>query len=223
MRYLFLFDLDNTLFNSASYRKKLFSLIENVCLVDGIVISSDYLQDVYNKQIKNVGVFDPDVFLLWAFKEKKSKELLQKIRELIFDQSLLREHFHGDVISTFKELSRFGEIGIFSQGEENIQRAKLSRVSQWISEKKIHVTPNKRQQLKKVFGQYKEYKVFFIDDILPILQEAKQISPSLTTIWIKRGRYAEVQEDIPGFKADASVLTLHEAADYIKTSIKNHK
>lgn len=220
MKYLFLFDLDNTLFDSASYRKKLFQNIEEVCESSSVSIASDILQDNYNQQIKQFGVFDPELFVESVF-GKNEKKLGQKIKDLIFNSLLLRDHLHTDVFSTFKTLSKLGEIGIFSQGEEKLQNAKITHFLELISKDKVHIERDKKSELQKVFQKYNEYTVYFIDDMLPILRAAKMVSPEVISIWIKRGRYAEVQKDIEGFTPDFTALNLDEAVNYIKTTIKN--
>ena len=40
--------------------------------------------------------------------------------------------------------------------------------------------------------------------------------PSVFTIWVKRGFYAENQKNIPGFKPDAEIKNLSEVVKIVK-------
>lgn len=210
MKKLILLDLDNTLFDSASFRKRLFRRI-------GRLFEED-CEIVYATLVRETGVFDPDVFTerLHACIEGESRR--EEIIQLIFDPRGLRGSFHKEVMATLATLSKLGEVGIFSQGEEKLQRAKLSPIARFLKQKRIHITRNKKSQMQKLFQGFKRYKVFFIDDMLPMLYEAKQVRPDIFTIWIKRDKHVKVQPGIVGFKPDATVDNLEAVVNLVEKS-----
>ena len=71
--------------------------------------------------------------------------------------------------------------------------------------------------MKDVFAKYHGCaKVFFIDDWLSMLHEAKKTDPSVFTIWIKRGEYAQAQEEQSDFQPDAIVENIRDVIPLVK-------
>lgn len=207
MKKLILLDLDNTLFDSASFRKRLFRRI-------GRLFEKD-CETVYDTLLRETGVFDPDVFIE-RLHQRIEKEKRAEMLRLIFDPRSLKHSFHKEAIVTLKALSKLGEVGIFSQGEEKLQRAKLSAIARFLQQKRIHITRDKKSYMRNLFQGFKGYKVFFIDNMLTMLHEAKKLRSDIVTIWIKRGRYAKRQQKIEDFQPDARITDLQEAISIIK-------
>lgn len=217
MRKLVLLDLDNTLFDSSSYRKKLFYNIAQL-LKDGETKDVEGIcRDIYDELRSRLGIFSPKEFVDELVRRTKVKESLNKeIFSLIFSRKSLSNNIYSEVLEFLTESARFVEIGILSQGIEELQMAKLGEISHYFHNNYIHIVPRKHKRiLKSVLSKYKGYKIIFIDDALPVLYEAKKIKPDLLVIWIKRGRYAQTQKDIKGFTPDAIILNLKEALPII--------
>lgn len=209
MKRLILFDLDNTLFNPASFRKNLF--IKFAEIIDKEKKEEIVLlcQNLYDKQIKEFGVFNPEKFIeiLISFLGKgDKKELLSKV----FAQEFLDSHFHKDALETIKKWKNKAEIGILSQGEEKLQRAKLTSIAHLFHPDRIHIPQKKKEKMQEILDKYKAYDITLVDDMQPMLAAAKKIRPDIKTVWIKRGRYALSQQAIDGFTPDATITTLKE-------------
>jgi len=211
MKKLILFDLDNTLFDSRSFRKSVFDKIGNFYSKETTALKIAHIcEEIYNEFIIEFGLFYPEMFSERLSKRIGKKVERNDISKLIFDKRTFKDHFHEDVWSTLRTVSKIGEIGIFSQGDTRFQHAKLAHLDQLISKGRIHITTNKRSKMIEVLQKYNTYKIFYVDDMLPYLYEAKKLMPNIRTVWIKRGRYAQNQKDIPDFKPDATITNLKE-------------
>jgi len=129
----------------------------------------------------------------------------------IFKQSQLRTHaVYDEVYDVLKELSKIAQLAIFSEGKINFQKNKLLKtgIQKHFLKGYTHIAEKKEEMLRRILQKYIDNRVFLVDDKLTILHLAKTISPSLFTIWVKRGIYAKNQKEIPGFKPDATVDNL---------------
>lgn len=219
MKKIVLLDLDNTLFDSSSYRKKLFYNIAQL-LKDGEVKNIEKLcRDIYDGLRSRLGIFSPKEFVEELIKKTKVKKSQKsKIFSLIFSRKSLSNNMYSEVSDFLTQAAKLGEVGILSQGVDEIQRAKLSEISHYFHNKHIHIVARKHKiTLEEVLSKYKHDRTVFIDDSLPVLYDAKKIKPDIKVIWIKRGRYAENQKDIEGFSPDLVILNLKEALPMISS------
>lgn len=218
MKKLILLDLDNTLFNAQSFREFIFPKISEMLGREDDKIIIGLCQKIYDEQMAAYGLFDPVQFLDALFRitgeESKKKELI----DMIFDGKLLGSHMHRDVSRTLNTLSALGEVGILSQGERRIQKAKLVTIQHLLHSQRIHIPKNKKKNMRRVLEKYSDYKLYFVDDRLHMLYQAKHINPEITVIWIKRGRYAKAQKNIPGFSPDAIVNNLDEIVAIVRNT-----
>ena len=98
---LILLDLDNTLFDSPSYRKSVFTKLGNVALC----------QRIYKKMLDEFGYFLPKMFVeIWSSQLKGTKE--EEIMGIIFNQKNFRDNLHKEVLISLKMLIELGEVGI---------------------------------------------------------------------------------------------------------------
>lgn len=209
MKRLILFDLDNTLFNPGSFRAYLFPKIAEIVGSKNKKETIRLCQKVYDQQVKVVGFFDPERFvdaLLSHLKKGDKKTLLR----IIFQEDMLSHYLHKEAVEIVEKLKNCAEIGILSQGQERFQRAKLASIVHFFHPDHIHIPENKKEKMRDILTMYQEYKIIFVDDMLPMLFEAKKIRPDIKTVWIKRGRYALSQQSIDGFVPDATITTLEE-------------
>ena len=207
---LILLDLDNTLFDSASYRKSVFTKLGNIALC----------QKIYGKMMNEFGYFLPKMFveiLSSQLKGTKGKEIMG----IIFNQKYFRDNLHKEVLTSLKMLIELGEVGILSQGDKKFQRAKISHFIHLLNNKHINIVENKKSEMAGVFKNVETYKIYFADDMLDMLETAKKINPQITTIWVKRGRYAENQKTSPGFKPDAEVENLSEVVEIVQGKLSS--
>jgi FMN phosphatase YigB (HAD superfamily) len=136
-----------------------------------------------------------------------------------FKDSNLKEYsVYKEVMQVLDETSKIAMLGIFSKGETEFQKTKLEKtgMAKFFKNEHMHIFVDKEANLTKIMDKYKDYKIFFIDDRLDLLYSAKKHLPEVFTIWVKRGWFAENQEPIVGFKADAEVENLSEVVRIVQ-------
>lgn len=212
-----LLDIDNTLYDSSSFRKQLFEKIVMLLEKDGITNATSICEEVYSSLIKEKGLFYPEDLLevlhtRFPSKKISSKELL----DVMYSEEFVSSYLYEETHAVIKEFEQLGELGIFSQGIERFQQLKVKQIAHLLKTHHIHIVPSKLSEIQRIFELYKEYEVFFLDDALPVLHAVKKAYPYVFTIWIKRGRYATIQEPIQGFIPNAVVKNLKEAENVIK-------
>jgi FMN phosphatase YigB (HAD superfamily) len=140
----------------------------------------------------------------------------------LFIQSGLLEHkVYEEVRQVLENLNTFATLGIFSKGEVQFQKTKLRETDlvKFFEEKNIHIFDDKNINLVQTVNKYKGSKIFLVDDRLEVLSSAKKNTKQIFTIWMKRGRYAQSQKEIPGFFPDARVENLLEVVKIVKSNL----
>ncbi len=203
---LILLDLDNTLFDTPSYRKSVFTKIGNASLC----------QEIYDEMMGESGYFFPEAFSK-IISKKLGEGRGEEAMNIIFDPKNFRENLHKEVLSSLKKFTVVGEVGILSQGDKEFQSAKIIHFKHLLNSDHVYIFTDKKSNMIGIFKNLKKYKVYFVDDMLSMLQAAKRIDSSIVTIWMKRGRYAQNQKEIVGFAPDAEVENLSEVVKIIKT------
>ncbi len=131
----------------------------------------------------------------------------------LFKKSNLQKHANfREVNSVLRELSQKASLGILSEGLSDFQRNKLfmTSIDKYFQKDYVHINEKKETVLEEILNKYKKNSLFLVDDKLSILYLAKKISPSVFTVWIKRGPYASSQNPIPDFTPDAIIENLKE-------------
>ncbi len=211
--------MDNTLFNSASLREAIFLKVGQVLASDKseIGIISAVASRIYDELMREFGIFDPTLFLEEVFNQTGKGDAKEKreIIRFIMDRNTIKGHFHKEVMNILLQLSKIGHLGIYSQGEKKLQRRKISFIKHLLQPKIIHVTRSKKSQMRRIFRKYNNYKIFYIDDRLPMLQLAKEIGTDVVGVWVKRGGYAKMQQPIAGFKPDAQFSDIKKIVELV--------
>jgi len=135
------------------------------------------------------------------------------------DSKLKNYYLYEEVLHVLEELVKVAELGIFSMGDTEFQNRKLveTGIANYFKDKNVHVFSDKEVKLKDMLDKYQQYKVFLVDDRLTVLHNAKTMMPSIFTIWVKRGPFAQVQGTIPGFAPNSEVFDLNEIIKIIKS------
>src|SRR3989344_1087272 len=139
----------------------------------------------------------------------------------VFKETQLKKHsVYDEVHSVLENLSKVAELGIFSEGETEFQKTKLDKtdIKKYFKEQNLHISKSKIDRLQQVLNRYSHGQIFFVDDKLSILYDAKKLLSDVFTIWVKRGMYAENQKEISGFRPDAEVENLKEIIPIILKS-----
>lgn len=139
----------------------------------------------------------------------------------VFKETQLKKHsVYDEVHDILKKLSKISKLVIFSEGGIDFQKTKLDKtdIKRYFNEHDIHIFKSKTDGLQLVIKKYSHGQIFFVDDKLSILFDAKKMLPEIFTIWVKRGIYAENQKPIPGFKPDTEVENLKEIVSIVDGS-----
>lgn len=136
------------------------------------------------------------------------------------ESKLLKHKIYEEAIKVLDSLNKIAILGIFSEGDIEFQIEKLIKtdIKKYFDEIHTHIVSNKVSEIKKVFTKYAGNKIFLVDDKLSILSDLRNFMPSVFTIWVKRGPFAENQKEIPGFIPDAEVENLSEVVKIIKSN-----
>ena len=153
----------------------------------------------------------------------KNKIVLLDIDYTLFDtktfkdSNLKKYSLYDEILSALPSLASIAELGIFSKGEDVFQNAKLraTGIKNFFQQENVHVFEDKDVNLKNVIERYKGLKIFLIDDKLATLYNAKTSSPSVFTIWIKRGPFAQDKTLLHNFSPDATIANLKEAVPIV--------
>ncbi|OGH22532.1 MAG: hypothetical protein A3F31_04595 [Candidatus Levybacteria bacterium RIFCSPHIGHO2_12_FULL_38_12] len=218
MKKLVLLDIDHTLFDTQLYRNALFGKIASV-LVDAehVEDTSKLAEKVCSDIISKRGYFDTEEFIKQFIKHIGREEMASIIREFLINKVLMEDHLYSDVIPSLKELEKLGKIGILSQGEDAYQRAKLSSFEHFLHPDFIFIAKDKKNIMKTIFSN-KDYKMYFVDDTLEMLYHAFLQNKNVITIWMKWGRLADDQKEIPWFRPAATVYNFDQAIEVVKNT-----
>lgn len=138
-----------------------------------------------------------------------------------FKQSNLQNHsLYDETHEVLNQLSKIAKLGIFSEGELEFQKNKLTKtkIKRYFKPKYTHIVEEKDANLQKILLKYKDNQLFLVDDKLMVLYRAKTLRPSIFTIWIKRGVYAKSQRPINNFTPDAIIENLKQAVSIISSN-----
>jgi|SRR5579885_739297 len=176
----------------------------------------------------------------------KKPIILFDIDDTLFDTEAFRDsglttyQLYPDVLPALTKLSSFATLGIFSEAKYTFQDGKITRtegilspqayefqfnklikthIAHFFSKEHLHIVGNKAASFPDVLSAYTSDHVYFVDDKLPFLQEAATVLPSLNTIWLRRGRFAQTQMPIPGFTPGHRIDSLVEIESIVRREI----
>lgn len=160
------------------------------------------------ERAKAVVLFDIDYTLFNTHKLKES--------------NLQSYEAYEEVKGILMRLKTVARLGIFSKGKTQFQKTKLEKTGmlKFFEENDIHIFNDKDANLMNVLEKYKDSKLILVDDKLKILHSAKTHLPQVTTVWVKRGPYAENQKEISNFAPDAEVENLSEVVRIVQSELR---
>ncbi len=213
-----IFDIDFTIFNTATFRRNLYELLANQLGFSDIRQFTKLAHHVEEEAKEQVGYFKPHVFLTILQKKAKKEVTLAELEKTFFDESLYIESLYEDARDVFQELvmRRNIDIIIFSTGEKEFQMHKIKVLKNMLQEDRIHIFSDKLLRLKDVLLKYHDKHIFLVDDLPTILYEAKKLYPGITTVWVDNDKkiiekdFFDKQETVEGFHADKLIHSLGE-------------
>ncbi len=217
---IILFDIDYTLFNGKTFRETLLKEIGKEIQPESIDSFAIAAEEVYISLRDVMAHFDTALFA----------QALSKRFDVAVDEVMVKEEteslsrsgvfLYEETESVLKELSLLPntEIGIFSTGFFDLQKAKIDPVIHFISEEHMHIFTDKQPLLLDIVEKYKNEKLYLVDDFFQLLQKAKEIDSHLTTVWMKRGRHAEKIQGSSEFVPDFAITSLDEVLSIVDKS-----
>lgn len=144
---------------------------------------------------------------------EKRKVVLFDIDYTLFDTKTFKDSnlksfsVYAEVADALAEIGAYAKLGIFSEGEEEFQKAKLlqTAIDSHFHLNNVHVVAKKSEEIENILDSYKDITLFLVDDRLEVLYLAKKSHPKVYTIWMKRGPFALTTQLIDGFSPDATI------------------
>lgn len=214
MKKLILFDLDNTLLDSAGFRKSIYPKIVDILHKNEKSHTADDIEKIISESIEKFGLFDPDK-LVDEIAANLSAEDKDAMKNLFYDSEGIKLFFYKEVMEEIGKFAQLGEVGVLTQGFTKFQTAKFASIASHFHEEHIYIAEDKRAKMNSIFNKYKDYKVYYIDDLLMMLKHAKEVRRDVVTILMKRPNLKPQEET---FKPDIEVFNLTEAFNFIKNS-----
>ena len=214
-----LFDIDYTLFDVDKFKQKMLEEIIKSIGHKNTKNIEKKLQDIYIASRRSTGYFNPKVFIRDLLGELNINTDPKVLAKSIFKDTLFLGNLYKETKDVLGILSKnkLLRIGIFSGGEDDFQRNKIKEIEDFLHKEHIHIYFLKEKELSSIIERYKKYKLYLVDDRLDILNMAKNLNEDTSTIWIKRGRFAKQQKEIPGFAPDATITNLKEVVGLVNT------
>ena len=207
-----LFDIDYTLFNTTKFKELIAQELKKYFPKASI----ELLEEVYG-EVRKYGAFNPSLFAQFFTHKTEIQIPAEAVEKLWFDRGTIEKSLYPEVLSTLSILQNRKDtvFGIFSSGHTDFQLRKISMVSDFFAKEHMHIAPFKEETLQDVLHEYRNASVVLVDDLITILQKAKSLKPTLFSIWIKRGKFAERAEIPSGFIPDVTVSLLSEIPDIL--------
>lgn len=179
---IILFDIDGTLFDSSSFIKGFYKNISTKFNLGSDDIIT--MQRFYEENKKKNGYFLPGIFLDKIAHNFPSIDLVL-LNKIFWNIDLFEENMYKDT-SLIRDLSKVAVIGIFSKGDSDFQKQKLTFFGDLLDGDNVHIFPNKIDKMDGVLGKYEDFQTYLIDDQNEVLIKAKELFPDIYAILIDR-------------------------------------
>jgi FMN phosphatase YigB (HAD superfamily) len=198
---VFLFDVDNTLFDNDRMSSDLFGHIGRAF---GTEARTRYLE-IYEELRKELGYADYLGAIERYRLEKMHDPRFLSVSNWLIDYAFPRRVFPGahDVVD---QCRRWGKAAILSDGDAVFQPRKVERSGLWKAfSGNVLIFVHKERELDWVEHFYPAKHYVMVDDKLRLLQAIKDIwQERVTTVFVQQGHYA----------ADKKALAQYRPADY---------
>ncbi len=194
---IILFDIDGTLFNGSSFLNNFYSKISAEFNLDNKELVK--IQSFYEENKKKNDYFLPEAFLDKIVHSLPSINF-SSLHEIFWNIDLFEKNMYKDT-SVIRDLSRVATIGIFSKGDSDFQKQKLTFFGELLDGENIHIYPNKINKINEILEKYKDFQIYLIDNQNDVLIKAKEIFPEVYAILIDRSNNSRVDKVIVKIKS----------------------
>lgn len=211
---LIFFDFDYTLFDAEKWRNITYEKL-------AILFKKDYrvfeplVKSAYAKS-KEGGYFDPHVFAVDLIERQSLSVSVSEVLDVIYSQETFKESYHQEVAHILKQLPSVAKLGIFSTNQKEFFLRKFVMIEEYFDKEFIFVAHDKNDIIDTIIGFTEKYQVILVDDLIDMLQLVKEKNKDITTIWIRRGIYAEKVTDPTPFKPDFTFLDTSDILSVVK-------
>lgn len=201
---ILLFDIDKTLFDTASFKKDVDQIVMQIC-----GITKEHYAEIeheYFSALRNPHDFNPREFCKHI--AQRTGKLAKDIQRPYFAESdLYTQHLFSDVLPTLSALQDKYQLGIFSEGLQRFQKTKLMHTSIHRFFRDTLVFISRRKSTQKSLAQLPR-EATIIDDNLRFI-ELLQNTGTFHPILLNR----KTQEK------HATVPTIHTLTDMLEKRV----
>jgi len=210
---LILLDIDHTLFDATEYRKRVFSELIEYLLPHQSENGIEIAENIY-KNLREKGYFKISLFLS-ELSESLGIKTDEDLSYFFFSKESIKKALFIDVLPTLTTLSSNKDItlGIFSGGQEDMQRKKIEAIKHLLEDKHIHINEvNKFDDIPELAQKYKDKRLIVVDDIPEILDIFKKNNENVITVYIDRHQRNEKSALKPDYHIDnlENLITISE-------------
>jgi hypothetical protein len=173
------FDIDNTIFDREKFLYSFYVLLNlEFRLSEEEVLK---IMSSYSDIKEEFGYFADRAFLTRIY--ENLPRLSGKL-DYYFEAQNLQNFLFTESQALFG--IKNARIGIFSMGDTNFQKAKISRFKNILEEDLVYIFHNKLEKVSEVIRKHKDSKIYFVDDHADVLVSAKDFDSSVVTLLIDR-------------------------------------
>lgn len=185
MKKIIFFDIDGTLFDVPNFLNLLHQKLIDQFDMTNQDISK--LKILYDEVKKENGYFLPTSFLTKIVNHFQLLDL-DRLEEIFWNVDLFEKSLYKDTLAV-GDLAKLAKIGIYSKGDLEFQRKKLSFLETSIDDQDIYIFPNKIGKAREVFEKYEGYKVYLVDDDLEVLEHVENSTRVNPVLIDRNSRY----------------------------------
>lgn len=212
-----LFDIDYTLFDTSYFHSHFHKKLATLFAMDEEEIkeiSTKIIVDLVEKE----SYLDIEKYIQKLLTTVHKTQDKEKIEEILFRSLFFKDGFYQEVGKTLEALKSKATIGIFSQGDPRFQWAKIeqSGFKEFFHKDMTYlIKPTKLDYLPELKKRHTQDTVYLVDDKPSVLVAVKDFMPEITTIWIKRGKYAKEGQTMSDFHPDYTIENLEKVVSII--------
>ena len=201
---LFLLDVDDTLFDTVRYKQAISAKLDE--FLPNTEASTKFWSTA--QRFRGGTYYWHEVIKAFCT-ENNCVERQDEVFNSVLSHEFVNLIF-PEVKEALGQLKQFGTLAVFSTGDSLLQQVKVqqSGLAQLVSH--IFIFDDKIKHIQEVVQQFPDYEIWFIDNHLEFLEQAKQQVPNLHTAVMIRKEAEEIKTFIPEF----SLHNLNEFIEY---------